>query len=94
MRFVRELAGLVPLRDRNMQTTVEGIYVAGDASGIEEATTAMLEGTIAGISAGFYLGHGDEKWQERLERARAELEEFRDGPIGREVKKGIERVLI
>ncbi|MCD6383995.1 MAG: FAD-dependent oxidoreductase [Thermoplasmata archaeon] len=94
MRYVRELAGMVPLRDGNMQTTCEGVYVAGDASGIEEATTAMLEGKIAGISAGFFLGLGNEEWEGRLKEARRELDEFRDGPIGEHVKRGIEKVLI
>lgn len=94
MRFVKELGGLVPLRDSNMQTSIPGVYVAGDAAGIEEATTAMLEGTIAGISAGIHLGCGDGEWLEKLQRAKAELEEFREGPIGRHVMKGIERVLI
>ncbi len=44
IKFVRELGGHVAVRDERMETTVQGIFVAGDSAGIEEATTAMLEG--------------------------------------------------
>ena len=40
-----------------MQTSVKGIYIAGDSSGIEEASTAMIEGQLAGISAAKLLGY-------------------------------------
>ena len=39
-----------PLLDQDMQTTVEGIYAAGDVAGIEEASTAMEEGRLVGLS--------------------------------------------
>jgi sarcosine oxidase subunit alpha len=45
MRFVPELGGFVPHRTKFLEIS-EGVYVAGDSSGIEEATTAMLEGQI------------------------------------------------
>ena len=37
---VSKLGGRVPLHDLNQQTTLNGVYVAGDVSGIEEASTA------------------------------------------------------
>lgn len=58
--FVGGLGGYIPVHDSYMRTTVEGIYVAGDIAGIEEASTAMEEGRLAGISAAFYLGHMNE----------------------------------
>ncbi|MCM8768632.1 MAG: NAD(P)/FAD-dependent oxidoreductase [Candidatus Omnitrophica bacterium] len=45
------LGGFVPLHNRGMETTVSGMYIAGDASGIEEASTAMEEGRLAGVGA-------------------------------------------
>ncbi len=51
MAYVPELGGLVPKRTRYQETSLKGVFVAGDVSGIEEASTAMLEGGIAGISA-------------------------------------------
>jgi len=34
-------------------------FVAGDVSGVEEASSAMIEGRIAGIAAAEYLGFID-----------------------------------
>lgn len=48
--------GQVPIVDEYGQTSVPGIFVAGDVSGIEEASSAMIEGRIAGIAAADYLG--------------------------------------
>ncbi len=70
MKYVSELGGHVPIRDRNLKTTVDEIYVAGDAAGIEEASSAMVEGKLAGISAAISLGYDNEnrKFKRRLYR--------------------------
>lgn len=49
--YVSQLGGFVPVHDSGMQTSVSGLYVAGDVTGIEEAPIAMEEGRLAGISA-------------------------------------------
>jgi NADPH-dependent 2,4-dienoyl-CoA reductase/sulfur reductase-like enzyme/Fe-S-cluster-containing hydrogenase component 2 len=54
--FSRELGGLVPLHSERMETTVDGIYVAGDAAGIEEASVAIDEGRLVGTSLAEDLG--------------------------------------
>ncbi|AFL95565.1 hypothetical protein CL1_1366 [Thermococcus cleftensis] len=94
IRYVRELSGHVALRDEWMETTVRGIFVAGDSAGIEEATTAMLEGKIAGIAATLRLGIADESWLKEMEKAQKDLVEFRSGPFGRHVLEGIKKALI
>ncbi|MDN5298902.1 MAG: hypothetical protein PWP51_1455, partial [Clostridiales bacterium] len=43
-----EMNGIVPAVDAYGATSVPGIYAAGDVSGIEEASSAMIEGRIAG----------------------------------------------
>ena len=50
------LGGNIPLVNDRMETTVDGIYVAGDCGGVEEASSAIEEGTIAAISAAESLG--------------------------------------
>lgn len=55
--FIPALGGHVPLHDANMHTTVPGIYVAGDITGAEEASTAMEEGKLAGMAAAESLGY-------------------------------------
>ncbi len=49
--------GVVPKCNAYGETSIPGIYVAGDVSGIEEASSAMIEGRIAGIAAAEYLGY-------------------------------------
>lgn len=62
--YIAELGGFVPLHDSRMESTVPGLYVAGDVTGVEEAPIAMEEGRLAGISAAEACG--------RLESAAAE----------------------
>lgn len=53
--------GYVPECDEAGATSIAGIYVAGDVSGIEEASSAMIEGRLAGIAAAGYLGYINEE---------------------------------
>ncbi|MGC6176602.1 FAD-dependent oxidoreductase [Lacrimispora sp. 38-1] len=63
--------GYVPVIDKNGATSIPGIYAAGDVSGIEEASSAMIEGRIAGAKAAEYLGFLSE---DAAEETTAELE--------------------
>jgi pyruvate/2-oxoglutarate dehydrogenase complex dihydrolipoamide dehydrogenase (E3) component len=69
MGFVPALGGRIPAHDVNMETSINGIYVAGDISGIEEASTAIIEGRIAGLAVAHSLGYLD---QESFEEQRAQ----------------------
>ena len=55
--FVPALGGNLPIHNKEMRTTMENIYVAGDIAGVEEASTAMEEGKLAGINAAAALGY-------------------------------------
>jgi heterodisulfide reductase subunit A-like polyferredoxin len=71
-----------------MQTTVPGVYVAGDLSGIEEASTAMEEGKLAGIAIAEALGHlSSEEAKIKKEAVLRRLDSFRTGPFGEPVRK-------
>ena len=52
--------GQVPICDSYGRTSLPGVFVAGDVSGIEEASSAMIEGRMAGIVASEYLGYIEE----------------------------------
>jgi NADPH-dependent 2,4-dienoyl-CoA reductase/sulfur reductase-like enzyme len=84
------LGGNVVLHDENMRTTVPGIYVSGDASGIEEASTAMEEGRLAGVTCAEDLNLG--AWPEEKQSIRRRLDDFRIGSFGAERKKAKEKI--
>lgn len=69
-------AGFVPVVDEYGETSVPGIFAAGDVSGIEEASSAMIEGRIAGVAAAYRLGFMD---KEELETKTEELEKALSG---------------
>ena len=83
MTYMPSLGGHVPLHDDNMETSVDGVYVAGDIAGVEEASSAMEEGRLAGVSAAESLGLCDEGAAEaRRWEIRARLDALRTGPFG------------
>ncbi len=72
--------GYVPECDEAGATSVAGIYVAGDVSGIEEASSAMIEGRIAGIAAAEFLGYiSKEEAKERISSLKKALLSLREG---------------
>uniref|UniRef100_A0A7C3SL29 FAD-binding protein n=1 Tax=Thermofilum pendens TaxID=2269 RepID=A0A7C3SL29_THEPE len=89
-----ELGGYVPYRDEYMETSVPGVYVAGDASGIEEATTAILTGRVAGYSAALRLLGPRQDLLERREEALRLLREARRTPFSSKVLRGLEKVVV
>lgn len=92
VRFIPEAGGYVALHNKFMETTKKGIFVAGDASGVEEASIAIVEGKIAGFSAAkFSLG---ERVEERdIEKYLKRLNELRAGPFGERGRKAKEKIL-
>lgn len=77
------LGSQVPMHDRNMETTKEGIYVAGDSAGVEEASSAIEEGKLAGIAAAEALGKIDAATAKELkENVWNSLNQLRTGPFG------------
>ena len=72
--------GHVPEIDKYGATSVPGIYAAGDVSGIEEASSAMIEGRMSGASIACYLGYMTEEERDaRIEELENQLETLRQG---------------
>jgi len=81
--FFPELGGRLPLHNEDMETTVDGIYVAGDTAGVEEASTAMEEGRLAGIDMAQKLGYlSEDKAVRGKEEISQSLLALRSGPFG------------
>jgi NAD(P)H-nitrite reductase large subunit len=57
LEYNPQKGGWVPVRDESMQTSLPGVYVAGDGGGIGGAENSRLEGKIAGISVALQTGH-------------------------------------
>ncbi|MFL0197857.1 FAD-dependent oxidoreductase [Clostridium sp. WILCCON 0269] len=85
--------GLVPLCDEYGETFIQGIFVAGDASGIEEASSAMIKGRISGVAAAYKLGFiGKEELDFKAKALEKALFSLRQGMFGPENKgKNIEK---
>jgi len=82
-KYIKELGGCVPIHDEKMETTVSDLYVAGDLSGIEEASTAIEEGRLAGLSAAESLGYiSKDEFEEKADIIRKRLLSLRTGPFG------------
>ena len=92
MKFIPELGGHVPARGQDMQTSVEGIFVAGDVGGIEEASSAMVEGYLAGLNAAAALGYGGESVQIQRAEFETQLNDLRSGPVGEKIRAGLAKL--
>ncbi|MDR1328378.1 MAG: FAD-dependent oxidoreductase [Oscillospiraceae bacterium] len=73
-------AGRLPVCADDGETSIPRVYAAGDVSGIEEASSAMLEGRISGAAAAGALGFitGDALLSRKAE-LEAALESLREG---------------
>ncbi|MGN0728699.1 FAD-dependent oxidoreductase [Treponema sp.] len=72
--------GQVPLIDEFGETSVKGIFAAGDVGGIEEASAAMIKGRTAGLRAAYRLGFvQEEKMGDSSGAYKKELDSLRQG---------------
>src|SRR5690625_3140680 len=49
-KYIEELGGHVPIHNEKMETPLNGVYVAGNITGIESAKVAREQGRVAGLS--------------------------------------------
>lgn len=94
IRYMANLSGFVPMRDENMMTSKEGIFVAGDVGGIEEASSAMVEGYLAGLTAAEWLGYTVDNIQEKKQALKDQLKDLRSGPEGARIREGIKQITL
>ena len=92
LRYDENEGGHVPVRDADLQSSVPGLFVAGDGAGVAGSAVAIEEGRIAGIVAAERIGRLDRTTAEerlrprrrrlaQVERFRAALDEaYRIGP--------------
>ncbi|USK54201.1 FAD-dependent oxidoreductase [Cytobacillus solani] len=68
-QYIPELGGHVPHHSETMETPLEGLFVAGNITGIESGKIAMAQGTIAGYSIAKHAGKGGTAIVEQLNQA-------------------------
>ncbi|HPH09449.1 MAG TPA: FAD-dependent oxidoreductase [Thermotogota bacterium] len=90
-KYIPELGGQVPIRDESMRTNVPHLYIAGDLSSIEEATAALLEGELAGLSAAKQIRPG-QSLEARIEEVKTHLRALRSGPVGEKIRSGLSKL--
>jgi sarcosine oxidase subunit alpha len=93
MKYVPQLGGHVPTRTNDLETSVTGIYVAGDVAGVEEASSAMIEGRLAGLNAAKSLGYDNGTYEEKHQEALNQLHDLRSGPVGEKIREGISQLV-
>lgn len=89
MIYIPELGGHVPVRSADMETSIKGLYIAGDVCGIEEASSAMVEGQLAGLCAAASLGFKLDTFTEEKNDCLAQLRSLRAGPTGEKIRAGL-----
>ena len=91
--YIPQFGGWMPLHNENMETTRAGLYIAGDLAGIEEASTAIEEGRLAGTAVAESLGYlSAAAAEEKKALIRKRLNQLREGPFG-EARKEIKEQL-
>lgn len=87
------LGGVIPRHNEKMETSVGHILVAGDLAGIEEASTALDEGRMAGIQAAYRLGLLSTQDHAAAQvEIQARLNTLRQGPFGARRRQAKEEV--
>lgn len=94
MKYVPELGGHVPVRNKNLETSISGIYVAGDVAGVEEASSAMVEGRLAGLCAAKALGNVSANLDDKRKDCLEQLNSLRSGHVGEKILSGLFQVTV
>ncbi|MCL2407105.1 MAG: NAD(P)/FAD-dependent oxidoreductase [Defluviitaleaceae bacterium] len=89
MAYIPALGGHVACRDEFLRTSIPNIFIAGDAAGVEEASAAMVEGQMAGLSAAEYLGYDIPDLDAQRQDCLAQLNSLRHGAVGERIVAGI-----
>ncbi len=81
--YIPSLGGHIPIHNKNMETSVPGLFVAGDLAGVEEASSAIEEGRLAGVAVAEELGKlSKEEAKIRKDTIIKRLSDLRSGPFG------------
>lgn len=92
MKYIPYLGGLVPVIDYHHETSIKNIFVAGDVCGVEEASSAIVEGYLSGLIISERLGHTHPNHQELYTDFTQQLDNLRSGPFGEKTRLGLKEL--
>jgi len=92
-KYISELGGLVPIIDQNNETSIANVFVCGDISGIEEASSAIVEGYLTGLVVADRLGNRHPLYHELMKDYHSQLENLRSGPFGEKIRIGLMKMM-
>ncbi|MDD4069549.1 MAG: NAD(P)/FAD-dependent oxidoreductase [Candidatus Izemoplasmatales bacterium] len=92
MLYVNELGGLVPIKTCDYETSLNNVFACGDVTGIEEASSAMVEGKIAGLMAAKHSGYIHPDYDSLETSLNNQLCVLRQGPCGEKIRCGLKKV--
>ena len=78
------MGGRTPAHDAGMATPVPGVFVCGDAAGVENGAVSLESGRLAGLAAAAYVGSPHPDAERLTKLARGRLAYLRRGSRGRE----------
>ncbi len=88
--YIPDLGGLVSVVNDFYQTSDSHVYVVGDALGIEEASSAMMEGACCGLYVAKHLNKTHPNHQVLIQEYTTQLNKLRSGPYGIHTVQGLE----
>lgn len=77
-QYIEELGGHVPVHNEQMETPLEGLFVAGNITGIESAKVARAQGTLAGLSIAKRKGQNLAKLENQIQQAKMNVRTIRE----------------
>lgn len=80
-QYVEELGGHVPVHNELMETPIDGLFVAGNITGIESGKVARAQGRLAGLSMAKRKLDGKEKIYSLIEEAKLNVRETREKAV-------------
>lgn len=92
MKYVKELGGLVPVVSDENETSMSNVFVCGDIIGVEEASSAIVEGSLAGLIVGHRLGYIHPEYQHLRQDFEDQLDNLRSGPFGEKTRTGLKKL--
>ena len=82
------MGGKTPAHDKRFATQIAGVYVCGDAAGVENGAVALESGRLAGLAAAAFLGRAHPDAGRLTNLARGRLAYLRRGRRGAREARG------